>query len=557
MKTNILNKVLVFTASVATAMACTANFAEINRNPYGITDEEMQRDGYAVRAALIGMASGVISPDINTTQFTECLLGGTMAGYMADANAGWKNTISNYNPTDDWSRVFMKSDRIIPVIYSNYKLLHQVTEDPAILAVGEIIKVTAMHRVTDTFGPIPYSRIGQNGEINVPYDKQADVYRKMFEELDAAIAQLEANDQNFSSSADVIYGGDVHKWIKFANSLKLRLAMRISYADPELSRQMAEAAVNHKIGVMTSNDDNAKFTSWTQEGNAINVAVEYNMEKTHSDGSACLTESGDSHAAADIICYMNGYSDPRRSAYFTKTEFTAADGIEDEYLGLRRCITIPNHKTIGHKFSGIKIAPEDPAYWMNAAEVAFLKAEAVAVFGYNMGESAQTAYERGVRLSFEQWGATGVDQYLSDNVSTPQTYNGVAGVESGTTGSVITVKWDDSATPEVKQERIITQKWIANWLIGNESWADWRRTGYPRLLPGTATGNLSQGVVDNKAGARRMPYPVAEQTSNKEYYQQAVNEILNVENNLNSKKGDIMSVRLWFDCKTTNPSYSK
>lgn len=537
-------------AAVAfSGMACTAGYLDINSNPYGVTDDEMQRDGYAVRAALLGIANGVISPDVNTTQFTECLLGGTMGGYLADANNGWANTISNYNPTDNWTNVFMKSDRVIPVIYANYRQLHQVTDDPILYAVGDIIKVAAMHRITDTYGPIPYSKIGQNGEINVPYDSQEQVYSKMFSELDDAISTLLPNRMNsFSASADPIYGGNIEKWIKFANSLKLRLAMRIAYADPKTSREMAESAVNHEVGVMTANADNAKFSTWGTDGNPIDKAIEYNMLSTHSDESktACTTQAGDSHAAADIICYMNGYNDPRRSAYFTKTEFTAAEGVNTEYLGLRRCIKIPNHKETGHKFSGVNIGTDAPAYWMTASEVAFLKAEAVAVFGYDMGVDAKTAYEQGVTLSFEQWGVSGAEEYLKGNTQ-PDSYS-APGIEGGSTGSTITVAWDDAADKEVMQERIITQKWIANWLLGNEAWADWRRTGYPRLLPGTAAGNFSGGKVDNKSGARRMPYPADEAASNSVNYQDAVANLL--------KGTDEMKTRLWFDCKENNPSYN-
>lgn len=541
----------MISAAIAAFSACTAGYLDINRNPYGVTDDEMQRDGYAVRAALLGIANGVISPDVNTTQFTECLLGGAMGGYMADANSGWANTICNYNPTDNWTNVLMKSDRIIPVVYSNYRQLHQVTSDPVLYAVGDIIKVAAMHRVTDTYGPIPYSRIGQNGEINVPYDAQSVVYKTMFQELDHAVEELMPHRTgNFSASADVIYSGNVDKWIKFANSLKLRLAMRISYADPALSRQMAESAVRQEVGVMESNDDNARFGSWGVDGNPINVSVEYNMVTVHDDGSECTTASGDSHVAADIICYMNGYSDPRRPAYFTESEFTE---LNEKYVGLRRCIPIPTQKEAGHKFSGINIGVNDPVNWMTAAEVAFLKAEAVAVFGYDMGVSAQEAYEKGVTLSFEQWGVSGVAAYL-ESTALPAAYS-APGIESGTTGSSITVKWDESASTEVKQERIITQKWIANWLLGNEAWADWRRTGYPRLLPGTDAGNKSGGRVDNRQGARRMRYPTDEAASNAENYQAAVTTLLNTENKLNTKTGDEMYTRLWFDCKPNHPLY--
>ena len=98
-----INKLLAVAAIAVCGASCTAGYLEINSNPYGVTDDEMQRDGYAVRAALIGIANGVISPDVNTTQFTDCLLGGTQGGYLADANANFRNTISNYNPTDDWT----------------------------------------------------------------------------------------------------------------------------------------------------------------------------------------------------------------------------------------------------------------------------------------------------------------------------------------------------------------------------------------------------------------------------------------------------------------------
>ena len=546
MNMKMIYKGIAIAAAAVLAGACTAGYMDINKNPYGVTDDEMQRDGYAVRAALIGIANGVISPDVNTTQFTECLLGGTMGGYLADANSGWANTISNYNPTDNWTNVFMKSSWIIPTVYANYRLLHQVTDDQVIWAVGDIVKVAAMHRIADTYGPIPYSKIGQNGEINVPYDSQMDVYRTMFNELDSAIDILMPERQNnFSPSADVIYGGIIDNWIKFANSLKLRLAMRISYADPQLSKEMAEEAVKHEVGVMTSNADNAVFSSWGTDGNTINKSVEYNMVTVHDDGSSCITQSGDSHAAADIRSSMNGSQDPRRTAYFTKSEWPAP---AETYVGLRRGIAIPNHNTVGHQYSGVNIGTDSPAYWMTAAEVAFLEAEAVAVFNYDMGTDAQSAYERGISLSFEQWGVTGAEQYISDATSTPGAYNDPANSNSIAAQSQITIAWDEGASVEEKQERIITQKWIANWLLGNEAWADWRRTGYPHLFPCTDAGNKSGGLVDNVQGARRMEYPADEATSNTFNYNAAVDML--------GGGGDAMSTRLEFDCKTKNPAYT-
>ena len=255
MKFNILKPALA--ALVLVGTACTANYLDINTNPYEPSEDDMQTDGYIIGSALTSLASTVVSTDVNTAQFTDVLLGGPMGGYYS-TTGGFTRTIMNYNPTDDWTNVFMYSDRTIPVLYSNLRELKKVTDDPIVLAIADIIKVAAMHRVTDTYGPIPYSMIGENGQIQVPYDSQEKVYDKFFEELDAAIKVLtEHRTDAISAKADYIYGGSAEKWCKLANSLKLRLAMRIVYANEAKAREMAESAVNSEVGVITSNADNA------------------------------------------------------------------------------------------------------------------------------------------------------------------------------------------------------------------------------------------------------------------------------------------------------------
>lgn len=539
MRNNIFAAALIAVAACA-GSSCTANYLDINSNPYEVDKDDMQTDGYAIGAALNGLASVVISTDVNTTQFTECILGGTMGGYMSDSNETWQNTISNFNPQDNWTNVFMASDEVIPKLYSNLNDLKSVTEDPVPLAIGNVMKVAAMHRVTDTYGPIPYTKIGEDGKIQTPYDSQEDVYNAMFAELNAAIDTLTAHrTENIAATADFVFSGKVDNWIKLANSLKLRLAMRISYANPELSKQMAESAVAHEVGVMTSNLDNAALTSFGEKGNPIYVSVKYNevQSSDHPDGTACKT-GGDTHAAADIIAYMNGFNDPRREKYFVKSEWPGVD-----YVGLRRGIVIPSLKTTGHKYSGVNVTISSPLYWMNAAEVAFLKAEAIAVFGYNMGGAdAKSCYEEGIRLSFEQWGVSGAEEYMAQTSNPNVTYLDPAG--TNTYSSLLTelpVAWDEGATPEQKQERIITQKWIANWLLGNEAWADYRRTGYPHLIPATAEGNKSNGIVDSNRGARRMPYPVDEYINNADNVSYAVSQYL--------KGADNLATDLWWACK--------
>lgn len=526
---------LIFAAALASA-ACTRNFEEYNTDPYGATDQELERDGYSVRSALLGLADGIIALDVNTTQFTEALLGGPMAGYLADANAGFnENSIGRFNPPNNWTKVLMED--FPSRIYPNLRQLKKVTSDEAILAVGEVIKVAGMHRIADTYGPIPYSMIGEDGAIQVAFDSQETAYKTMVSDLDAAIATLTLNrTNNFSASTDVIFGGNVEKWCRYANSLKLRLAMRMSYADPAYAREKAEEVAAHEIGTMESADDIAQLTSFGKDGNPLYVAVNYNRLATHDDGTPCIT-TGDSHAAADIILYMNGYKDPRRSAYFTKSEWPGYD-----YVGLRHGIVIPDHKTVGHKYSGINIDQlASPIVLMTPAEAAFLKAEAVAVFGWDMGGTAREFYEKGVRLSFEQWGTKGADAYLADATSCPGTYEDPAGSNDYNNQlTSCTVAWDDAADAETKQERIMIQKWIANFPLGNESWADIRRTGYPHILPCETAANNSHGLVPDD-GPRRMKYPQEEYTSNETNVNAAVSRYLG--------GLDQMSTKLWFDCK--------
>ena len=528
----ILNTFIIGSLLVATASSCTAKFEDINSNPYQPGD--LSADDYALGSAMNNLAGCVVSPDVNTAQFTDCLLGGPLGGYFAHSQSNWKATISNFNPTDDWTRVFLKSDRVLPVLYSNLNVVEVVsqnTNNPLPLAIANVIKVAAMHRVTDAYGPIPYSKIGADGSIKTPYDSEQEVYNKFFEELNAAL-QVMKNQENdrLTASADYIYGGDVKKWIRFANSLKLRLAIRIANVDKTTAQKMAEEAVDPANGgVIEQNADNAAWSYFSSSvNNPIYVAKEYNHVLSHStDGLACLT-GGDTHASADIICYMNGYNDPRREKYFVKSEW-----VGQEYVGLRRGIIIPDLNTIGHKYSGINLKPTDPLYWMNAAEVAFLRAEAKAIYGFNMHGEAKKFYEDGIRLSFEQWGVDGVDAYINSEEMESMSYTDPASLNSYPDElTSLTVKWDESATPDEKQERIIIQKWIANWMLGNEAWADYRRTGYPHLMPATAAGNKSGGVVNSERGARRIPYPADEYNDNTENIQHAVSNYLGGQDNM-------------------------
>lgn len=524
-----------FAAMCVMLASCTGNFLNINTNPYGSFD--MSADGYNIGAALSAISGTVVSTDVNTAQFTDCLLGGPMGGYYS-TTGGFERTIDNFNATDDWTRVFLASDRIIPTLYTNLRELRNITDDDVTLAIATIIKITAMHRVTDTYGPIPYSLIGVDGKLAVEYDSQEKVYDEMFRELDEAIATLtEKRLGAISPKADPVFDGTAEKWCRFANSLKLRLAMRIVYADPAKAKKYAEEAVSHEIGVMRSNADNAalKASAFGDKGNPLYTAIKYNQIAGTDTG-------GDTHVAADITTYMNGYEDPRRAQYFIPSTFPGVT-----YAGIRVSVVKPSLASAGCMYSGVRITPSDPVVWMNAAEVAFLKAEAKAIFGFDMGPgSAEEFYNEGIRLSFSQWGASGADAYLANDTLVPGAYVDPAGLNSYAAPLTdLCVKWDKTASVEKKQERILIQKWIANFNLGNEAWADHRRTGYPKFYPASDAGNKSLGgVVDSEFGARRMPYPQSEYTNNNANVMAAVSSYLGGKDNYVS--------RVWWDCKPGN-----
>ena len=458
-----LNMAAVATAALL-ASACTANYLNINTNPYEVSKEQMEADGYGLGAALNGMAGVVISTNVNTAQFTENLLGCTQGGYFGDTGS-WRYTISQFDATDDWTRVFLASDQVIPLFYSNYTEINRITDDPVPLALADILKVAVMHRVADTYGPIPYTQIGADGQIAVPYDSEKTVYETMITELGAAVdTLLKYPVSAVPETADYIYGGNIGKWAKYANSLRLRLAMRIVNVDEDFARQAAEAAARSAAGFISDNSDIAQFSSFGTSGNPIYAAAWYNIADI--DGHVCRT-GGESHASADITSYMNAYNDPRRAAYFIDSEWPG-----QQYCGIRRGIERPSINEAGHQYSGINITSQSPLV---------------------EGADSYMQQDTPVTVSY-------TDPWTEDNPN--------GRVEPISAPSV---KWHEDGA---MQQRIIIQKWIANWILGNEAWADYRRTGFPELFPASEAGNRAPSTVDSRRGARRMPYPQAEYTNN-------------------------------------------
>ena len=350
------------------------------------------------------------------------------------------------------------------------------------------------------------------------YDTQEEVYMKMFEELDEVLAVLHANEQ-LSADAfrkfDYVYYGDILKWIKYANSLKLRMAMRLSYVKPELSKTKGAEAIAD--GVITANADNAM------------------MHAPENRTALIYNDWGDHRVAADIISHMNGYNDPRRAAMFTQGTWNK----KSDYYGIRVGIDPTNKATMVETFSNQVISSSSPYLWFNAAEATFLRAEWELRWGSL--DAAKELYEDAIALSFEERGASGADSYVTSTAKPAKYIDPTGEYTADAPASDISIAWEAGDTEEVRErnlERIITQKWIAIFPLGIEAWSEYRRTGYPRLLPGVE--NKSGGTVDSRYGMRRIPYPVEEYTENPVHLQAAIDMLGGRDNG---------GVHVWWDVK--------
>lgn len=525
MKSNI--KGVILTTMLCTVLtSCEDKFVEYNTNSYEATYEQMLADDGFLKAYITQMERSVILYNDGTHldsdyQIAYNLCADTWAGYFAPTGT-WSNGVHNgsYSLIDQWSGSlfnFKYEDTM-----NAWSELQEIAEEAGrtqVAALANIIKVAAMHQVTDYYGPIPYSEVGTT--ITPKYDSQQDVYNAFFEELDNAIDVLtdyyNAGNTSLLSDIDLVYSGDIDKWIRFANSLRLRLAMRICYADEALAQTEAQKSLS--MGLIEDNSQNASIASIPHHPvYQINV----NMN------------NGDCQMGASMDCYLNGYNDPRKFKYAK----AASDG---NLHGVRNGIVTSTWDDYRNT-SGLVSAPAGENYglkWMNAAEVWFLRAEA-ALRGWS-AEDVKTCYENGVTLSFEEWGAGSATTYLSDNTSKPAAFVDNVANNGAEAPSTITIAWDDAATPEVKLERIMTQKWLALFPNGCEAWAEYRRTGYPALL--TVVNNRSNGLVDTDLQIRRAQYPVAEYTNN----------ATGIASGLSALGGpDNGGTKLWWDKKNRN-----
>ena len=527
---------------LALSLFTACDFQKVNTNEFELLPEEGLMDGISIGGPITAMQKCVFpvgtqadgTSVANRYQTAYNLAADCWSGYFGQNNNwGGPNNL-NYFLKDGWvASSYTESYSTVVPLWQDLKGKTE-TQFPEVFALAQILKISAWHKATDMFGPIPYKEAGK-GLITVPYDSQEEVYKAMFKELSDAIEVLTKYADNGNSkllpNADAIYAGDVHKWVVYANSLMLRLAMRVYYADAALSKKYALQAVNHSYGVMKTKDDEAKMER------GASLEFKNNLDVLINQYNECRMGSS-------MLAYLGGYQDPRLPKYFNTSTVSQAVtvGTYGKYSGVPTGHDVSSNDAFRDS-SRPAITSTTPTYWMRASEVYFLLAEA-ALHGFAVGGTAESLYEKGIEMSFEENGiaSSEVADYMSSGLK-PSAYSfhltnpgvnvDVPAVTEATTA------W--SGTDEEKLEKIMIQKWIALYPNGQEAWSEYRRTGYPKLH--STITNYSNGEVDSEVGIRRMRFPTNKSTS--------AEDIANLESARKLLRGglDKAGTRLWWDNK--------
>jgi len=498
-------KVLAIIAFVFIAQSCTEDFEGLNQDKKLISDKDLQQDANDGGFLLPTMMNNIISTT-TSEQTQQNLQAESYANYLEAPS----NFIGNVNPTTYVTRGIWPGSWTVSTngVMNNWVQMKKKGIDekyPDLYAIALIIKVAAGHRLVDTFGPYPYTEYGLTAEPE--WDSPEAAYTAFFEDLDVAVTSLQAAEAEDPGRDDVrfkkwdrsSFQGNYPQWVKLANTIRLRLAIRLSEVDPQKARTEAEKAVDPANGGVIEEAEG----SFSVKGAAKNPHF------------VMSNEWSDTRVSAAVVTYLEGFGDPRLEAYALPATDPVLNGA---YRGIRPGVDRPT-KTVYENYSKYNVLESDPMKIVDVAESYFLRAEG-ALRGWNMGgQTAEFFYKEGIRVSFAENEVAGLDEYL-ESVSTQIAYVDPKRSDYNSPPLTdVTVKWDEGLSFEKKLEKIITQKWIAMFPEGTEAWSEFRRTGYPKLYPIMASKNplLPQGTF-----IKRLTYPVAVVSSSQAAYDAAV-----------------------------------
>jgi len=471
---------------LAVATSCSDDLTSLNTNPKAYQSGSVPAETFFSNATR-NLTDAVVygfTFKLMAQQFAETTYFSTTAYNLVDVGSGfwvsmYRDVLLDYKEA---KKIITNSPSLYPAVDQNK------------MAIIEILEVYTYANMVNVYGNIPYSGAANTSlksqalnpdNLTPAYDDAAAVYDDLFTRLDKAVSQLNTGADSFGS-ADLIYGGKVASWIKFANSLKLRMAMTLADVNASKSKSLAEAAV--KAGVFTANSDNAKLTylATTPNTNPIWVGL---IQSSREDYVASNT----------MMDMLKASNDPRIPLYYTKDN---AGGYSGGIYGRS------NAYITYSKAGAAMTATTTPGVLLSYDEIAFYEAEAAAR-GYSVGGTAESFYNAGVTASILYWGGTAdaAATYLKEPTVAFATAIG--------------------STP---LQKIARQKYFALFNRGLEAWTEYRRFDFPTFnAPPIPQGDFPV----------RFTYPNAEQNANIANYTTAASAI----------GGDKLTTKVFWDTK--------
>jgi len=353
----------------------------------------------------------------------------------------------------------------------NYYDRHPSERNPHVLAMAEILKSWIFHVLTDVYIDVPYSQaLKGNANPQPAFDKAQDIYSNLLASLQSQINILQETDGD-PVKGDILGGGDKEYWVRFANALRLRIAMRMADVQPDVAREVVEEAAGKTL------TDVSEDVFFPYNGNAVTSRFPYN------DADRPLVEFA---VTSTLIDYLKKVGDPRLPIY------ARPDANTGMFRG--KAYGTADNKPALDSLSRPGVLPYSAAmkgYIITYAEVAFIKAEAAAR-GMNVGGNAASLYEDGIKASMAQWGIkpddTSVANYTRRVPYTAGDWKNVIG----------------------------TQKWIALYMQGLQSWMERLRLDFSQpdgtpLFIKPVSGSLDPQVADVP---QRLTYPAATRSAN-------------------------------------------
>ena len=404
------------------------------------------------------------NPNATTSPITSALLTNALSGI---GNTVWGNGITvsgglfaqffsetQYTEASRYTKPVFNADAYYAGAMYDLQNIINYNSDPATaeiaaangsnanqIQIARILKAYYFWIITDSYGDIPYFE-ALKGEGNLTYDKQSDIYPDLIKELKDAVDKF---DGGATVKGDILFSGNNTKWKKFANSMRLLMALRLSKINAALGKTEFAAALSHAAGVIESNSDNAGLVA---PGGVFNHPLYQYYNITQRDDYAVSTT---------VYDFLNANGDARAAAFGSSTTGFPYGLTRDNAVAF--ATSNPNYARLLHPS---KRTATSPINILSASQIYLARAEAAQI-GWTT-ENVASMYSTGIMRSWEEWGV----------------YNAAAFAAYLAKPAV-----DLASSPLTK---IQTQQWLAFYPNGTQGWANWRRTNVPALTAAPGTG---------------------------------------------------------------------